>query len=195
MPFTFNGSRLGEEQRKAMWSDGLPNWCANGFYIYFGSKQKDNFLSMSRNDGWWNGAHEYTPSNFVQQWLNSNYPDFAEDMKHLAEVITSKKDDYYFCADYLTSLYHEKGRSIRSLVAAEYMPAYLSEKFPSVSQLFAEQVGLLMIEPSWPMNLSQELLDLNFDTEVDEFWGKFAKSIDEFLGLAVRSYCDDVSPD
>lgn len=195
MPFTFNGGRLSEEQRKVMWSDGFPNWCANGFYIYFGPRQKDNMLSMSRNDEWWDGTHEYVPSHFVRQWLDSNYPGFAEDMKNLAEIMILKKDDYFFCADYLTSLYHEQGFLIRSLVAAEYMPAYLSEKFPTASQLFAEKVGLLMMEPSWPMNLSQELLDLEFDRDVEDFWKILAESIDEFLGLAVRSYRSDVNPD
>lgn len=195
MPFTFNDNRLTEEQRKAIWSEGFPYGCINGFDIYFGELQRGNMLSKARGDDWWSGGCKYVPSNFIRQWLDSNYQEFEEDMRSLAEVMMLKRDDYFLSADYLTNLYHERGALIRSLVSAEYMIKHISQIYQGVTQAFAEEVGLLMMDPSWPDNLRQDLRDNNFDQDLEDFWQSLASHMDEFLGRAVRSYRGDLNPD
>lgn len=193
MPFTFDSRRLTEEQRRAIWSEGFPNWCVNGFDVYFGRMQKENILFMSRNSGWWSGSYKYVPSRFLKKWIDKNYPEFEVDMRNLAEIMVLEKDDYGLCADYLTFLYREKGSKIRTLAAAEFLNNYLEMDFPNVSRPFAEEIGVLMMEDSWPNNLRQDLLEKGFESDVAGFWNILATSVDEFLGLAVRCYRENIN--
>lgn len=192
MPFIFSNNQLSEEQRRLIWRVGFPSWCLNGFDVYFSNTQKNNMLSMSRDATWWHDRPNYAPSTFIKDWIAQNYPDFKQDIKRLAEILSIKKDDYFACADYLTILYHEKGHLIRKLVAAEYMHQHLSQRFQCVTELFSEEIGILMMDESWPKNLADNLQEKYFQEEVDDFWSSFAISIDEFLGSAMRSYLDEV---
>lgn len=190
MPFIPTTSRLTVEQRQSIWATGFPLFSLNGFEVYFGKAKPGNICNLCRDSDWWKQTAVYVPSDLVRHWIELNYPDFEEDMRNLANFLFMKRDDYFSCADYITTLYQEKSLEIRSLVAGEYMYQYLSQpyRFPTVSQSSAEQVGIwLMDAASWSKNIPIQMLENGIENDVDDFWKELPFHIDEFLGGAVRS--------
>lgn len=198
MPFIPTNAGLTKEQRRDIWVNGFPLWAPNGFEVYFGGAQAGNICHLCRDLQWWKKSFDYAPSGRVKMWIESNYPDFEEDMRNLANFLFLKRDDYFSCADYITTLYQEQSFEIRSVVAQEYMYQYLSQpdRFPSIGESTAEQVGIwLMDTSSWPENVPIQLIENGLESDVDEFWKELPFDIDEFLGKAVRAYWTGPDPD
>ena len=204
MTFTITPNRLGNDARRAIWSKGFPTGMQTGFHVYFSDAKPDNICSLCLNNDWWqDSAITYTPSLQIQDWIEENYPDLAEDMKCLAKFLFLARDDsFHKRADYVTHLWNERGDRLIQLMYLEYMPQFLGEVFGGVvSREILDTIGICCLSADFPNNLPDSLshlAELGIDSDVQgfTFWLNhnhgIGWSIDEFLGLLLRSFMGEL---
>lgn len=204
MTFTITPNRLDNDARRAIWSKGFPAGMQTGFHVYFSDAKPDNICSLCLNNDWWQeDAIAYTPSTQIQNWIQENYPELAEDMKCLAKFIfLTKYDSFHKRADYVTLLWEERGDKLLQLVCLEYMPQFLGEVLRGAgSKEVIDTIGICWLSSDFPSNLPDglsRLAELGIDDDMQGFtsWLNhrygMAWSIDEFLGLLLRSFMGDL---
>lgn len=204
MTFTITPNRLDNDARRAIWSKGFPTGMQTGFHVYFSDAKPDNICSLCLNNDWWqDDAIAYMPSTQIQDWIQENYPDLAEDMKCLAKFIFLTKDDsFHKRADYVTRLWEERGGKLLQLVYLEYIPQFLGEVLRGTgSREVIDTIGICWLSSEFPRNLPDglsRLVEFGIENDMQGFtsWLNhsygIAWAIDEFLGLLLRSFAGEL---
>lgn len=204
MTFTITPRRLDDDARRAIWSKGFPAGMQTGFHIYFGDAKPDNIGALCLDNDWWEaGDIEYSPSPLIKDWIADNYPELGEDMKCLAKFLfLTRGDSYHKRADYVTRLWEEQGDKLIQLMYLEYIPRFLARVIPGVvSRDILDTIGICWLSSDFPNNLPASLARLaalGIDNDMQEFtfwldhqYG-IGWAIDEFLGLLLRSFMDEL---
>lgn len=205
MDFTITPRNLTQEERISIWDAEFQPSEPTGFDAYYRGLKPLNIVALSLKNDWWEDSIvNYSESDLVGSWLDSEYIERQQDMKNLAQYLLLTRDKSTVeRSDYLTCLWAERSKQIYRMAKFKYANDLLTEKYPTLDSTAREAIVIDWLSPGFCGELPEPILKLveiaiaidlyDFDLWLENKYGCMAIALDELLGFLVRAH--QVDPD